>query len=92
MLHYFCKRNRSKMFFLVLLLLPIVSIFWSINRTGDIPIRTVVDLNAGESQKVRLSKSETVEITLLETEEKADELSFAVRSASVKAAVNGQEI
>ena len=56
------------------------------------PLRTVVDINIGELQKVELHSGEDVTVKLLSVNEIRDEFRDAVRAARVKVAVDGQEI
>lgn len=56
------------------------------------PLRSVVNLSKGESQKVQLVNGEMVDITLIEVKEFHDELRDAVREAHVKVSVDGEEI
>ena len=55
------------------------------------PIRTVIDLNIGDSQEVKLTNNESVEITLSDIEEICDELCGAVRSVRVKVIIEGKD-
>ena len=55
------------------------------------PIRTVIDINTGETQKVELTDGKIVSVTLLEVEETRDEIRNALRSLKVSVKVNGQE-
>lgn len=56
------------------------------------PLRTVIDINIGETQKVELADEGIASVTLLEVEETRDEIRNAVRSSLVKVKVNEQEI
>ncbi len=55
----------------------------------DSPFRTV-DLNVGETARVRISDGSTVTVKLLDLKETRDELRRAVREARVTVEVNGQ--
>jgi len=55
------------------------------------PIRTVIDINTKETQKVELTDGKIVSVTLLEVEETRDEIRNALRSLKVSVNVNGQE-
>jgi murein DD-endopeptidase MepM/ murein hydrolase activator NlpD len=55
-------------------------------------LRVLVDLNIGDSQKVKLSNGETVDIKLLEVVETRDDVRSAVRTVKVKVAVDGKEL
>ncbi|OFX33754.1 MAG: hypothetical protein A2W90_21960 [Bacteroidetes bacterium GWF2_42_66] len=59
---------------------------------GIKPLRTVADLNIGESIKLKLTDGDSVEVTLLDTEAVFDKLRNAVRSARAKVSVNGHEV
>jgi len=56
------------------------------------PLRVVIDLNIGESRKVKLNNGEIANVKLLDIIETRDEVCSAVRSVQVKVAVNGEEI
>ena len=55
------------------------------------PLRSVVNLSIGESQKVGLVNGDTVQIKLIDVKEIHDELRDAVREAQVKVSIDGQE-
>ncbi|HUU28939.1 MAG TPA: PKD domain-containing protein [archaeon] len=54
------------------------------------PLRTVVDLNLGESKKVELINGDVVTVKLLEINKTTDQLRSAVRAVRVKVAVDGE--
>ena len=56
------------------------------------PLRSVVDLQIGESCEVELNNGESATVTLLELDETRDEFRDAVRFARVKVNVDGHEI
>lgn len=58
---------------------------------GEPPFR-VVDLNLGEAAAVRLADGNTVEVKLLNLQERRDRLRNAVREARVTLQVNGQTL
>ena len=56
------------------------------------PVRTVVDLNTGEMQNVRLKDGSSVTVKLLDVQESRDPLRNAIRSARVRVQVAGEEL
>ena len=55
------------------------------------PIRVVVELDVGESQDVLLSDGETINLKLLTVDVVRDSLRNAIRSASLRVAIDGEE-
>ena len=56
------------------------------------PLRTVMDLDIGETQQVAFSNGKTVSVTVLDVQETRDILRDAVREARVKVRVDGKEV
>ena len=56
------------------------------------PLVRVIDLNVGQSQRVRLCNEQEVTVKLLDLQEKRDSIRDAVRAARVKVAINGQTV
>jgi murein DD-endopeptidase MepM/ murein hydrolase activator NlpD len=56
------------------------------------PLRVVADLRIGESREIRLNNGDTVRLALLGIDEVRDSLRHAVRSASVRVSIDGEEI
>ncbi|HUU28940.1 MAG TPA: PKD domain-containing protein [archaeon] len=56
------------------------------------PVRTVVDLNLGESKRVELTNGEAVTVKLLEMDNTADNLRSAIRAARVKVDIDGETL
>ncbi len=62
--------------------------------TGQVPapriVHRTVDLRVGEAQDVTLSDGRTVQVKLLDLQERRDEVNGAVRQAEVRVEVDGQ--
>ncbi|NND09088.1 MAG: hypothetical protein HKN87_22175, partial [Saprospiraceae bacterium] len=70
----------------------ILSSWFVIAQTTIDPIVRVVDLNIGESTKVKLADGSNAEVKLLGLVEKKDALRGAIRSAMLTIEVNGKEV
>ena len=55
------------------------------------PLRVVIDLNIGESKKVKLNNGEIANVRLLDIIETRDEVRSAIRSVQVEVEVDGEE-
>ncbi|MFC2125702.1 PKD domain-containing protein [Bacteroidota bacterium] len=74
-------------------LLPLTMLGVSCNDTSEIsPIRIVTELNIGESQDIKLSNGDIVNLKLLKIDVVRDDLRDAIRSVSVKVSVDNEEI
>ena len=58
---------------------------------GLTPIRTVEELDIGESKEIELTNGEMVNLTLLDISEVRDSLRNAIRSVDVKVSIDGEE-
>ena len=72
----------------------IAILLFSCNRGNSkvIPIRTIVELNVGESQQVEISNGQVVTLHLLEITEHRDSLRNALRSADIRMLIDGDEV
>ncbi len=84
---------KNKFFHFLLLIIVLISCSSITCSKSSVlkPLRIVIDLSIGESQKVKLNNGEIVNIKLLDIVEARDEVRSAIRSAQVKIAVNGEE-
>ncbi|MCE5248577.1 peptidoglycan DD-metalloendopeptidase family protein, partial [bacterium] len=56
------------------------------------PLRTVTDVNIGQTQTVKLTDGTSVTLSVLSAEETRDEFRDAVRSSRIRVSVNGKEV
>ncbi len=62
------------------------------NKSNPDPIRVVAEMNIGDTQDIMLSNGETVKLQLIQIDEVRDSLRDALRSASVKVSVDGEDL
>jgi len=76
----------------VIILFAIILIESGCRPSGSDPCRVISELNIGEVQNVRLTNGDAVNLSLIEIKEIRDSVRNAIREASVKVSVDGEEI
>jgi len=83
----------KKFSIIIILLKTILSIYSCSSKSDSIkPIRVQVDLNINELKNIQLSNGNSIQLKLLEINEKIGSLRGAVRECSIKVLLNGKEL
>ncbi|MFC2087336.1 PKD domain-containing protein [Bacteroidota bacterium] len=75
-----------------LILLIIIAAYAGCNKSKEVPLRIVAELNIGESKEIKLPNRDIVKLSLLGIQTVCDSIRNAIHEVKVRISVNGEEI